>query len=1117
MAPLADFLLDYLPFSLPTHLTSYVPGQTPLSTTPAVVAALTTYLAVIFGLKALMKNQPAFKLTTLFQIHNVILSSGSLLLLVLMLEEILPIVWHNGPFAGICAESSWTPRMEFYYMINYYFKYLELLDTVFLALKKKPMRMTRSPDPNSWAVIVLNLAVHVVMYYYYYATAGGAKIWVSHILGNLLLAPTETHQWKKYLTSMQITQFVIDLALVYFGTYSHMSAKYFPSTLPFVGDCAGSEEAAIFGCALLTSYLGLFINFYFQTYKRPTSSAKPNGVANGKANGLGACALFPPTSLLDQPTSLLSMSERWESSPPAGEFYVSVEVYISNAAATVLSAVPKPITRKRPVGHESSSSAQVDQPRVKEKSSWLALSKGLPETPWRPATCKLSGEGERCLLNIYLDRNRLYQTVYIHLLNHTDIRQADLSLFEKKDCLSIYSVGGERWTSNHASEPIYLHFFGTEGCHTWLALLRSYAVPEIYGRRSFPADGGSYRMWRQLELTIVQGRGLGTVKPLGNGASGDSGEADVDFAVSCLVHLNGILCGRTSEKKAIGSPDWLESFTFADLPPFGSLVLLIRSDKKMLGSSTLGSVTIPLGHFRRGELVEGWFPILYSGFTVSDVQIGELRLKLLVNEEIILPKSAYSSLLQALKSRNFLDWIGDFETKLKTKNLLQQLTSLAIDQEVLFGHVQEFAAREVNAASPAQNTLFRGNTTLSRVMELCMNWYGKAFLEASVGGVIRKLCKEKVAIEVDPARRGKGSKDIERNFELLTTWCQEFLDQIYAVRAECPQELRRLFETLRILVEKRFKSELSKDSHRNMQYRSVTAFCFLRFIVPAILNPHLFGFHLGIPPPQVHRSLTLIAKVLQSLANLNLPASTSLKEEYMRGMSGFIAESTPAMIDYILVVSTTSKDVPNHQAHSTNRRDWSDIDAHLHHRSSKMRALDREAVPRLTDLLDIPRHLATIASAVIRSSTEVHAQPKSNESSNGLNEIRSQCFDVEEQALLRVSKLKARISSGRHSTPPISSSDNVRLRRWTPRPSTAPGPFNSISNPEFNSDGKSQKTFTGPGAQTDSVNSDFARANSRSISADSNSSYELPTHSIDVDATNKRVRELFNLKSILRR
>ena len=30
--------------------------------------------------------------------------------------------------------------MEFYYIINYYFKYLELFDTIFLVLKKKPLR-----------------------------------------------------------------------------------------------------------------------------------------------------------------------------------------------------------------------------------------------------------------------------------------------------------------------------------------------------------------------------------------------------------------------------------------------------------------------------------------------------------------------------------------------------------------------------------------------------------------------------------------------------------------------------------------------------------------------------------------------------------------------------------------------------------------------------------------------------------------------------------------------------------------------------------------------------------------------------------------------------------------
>jgi len=185
----------------------------------------------------------------------------------------------------MCDVGMWNSNLEFYYMINYYFKYLELIDTVFLALKKKPLAFLHvfhhsatallcfaelnGHTSMQWIPISLNLAVHVVMYYYYYATAGGARIW-----------------WKKYLTSMQIGQFVIDLFAVYFGTYSYYAANYFHN-LPNLGSCAGTEFAAVFGCGLLTSYLLLFINFYIQTYKAPVKGKKP--VANGKAvaNGNG--------------------------------------------------------------------------------------------------------------------------------------------------------------------------------------------------------------------------------------------------------------------------------------------------------------------------------------------------------------------------------------------------------------------------------------------------------------------------------------------------------------------------------------------------------------------------------------------------------------------------------------------------------------------------------------------------------------------------------------------------------------------------------------------------------------------------------------------------------------
>jgi len=114
MANLADLILAAVPYRLPLHLQTYVPGVTPLSTDETVVAALVGYLVVIFGIQALMKNQSAYKLTTLFQVHNIFLTIGSGLLLVLMLEEILPVVWYKGFHAAICHESSWSPVRLFH-------------------------------------------------------------------------------------------------------------------------------------------------------------------------------------------------------------------------------------------------------------------------------------------------------------------------------------------------------------------------------------------------------------------------------------------------------------------------------------------------------------------------------------------------------------------------------------------------------------------------------------------------------------------------------------------------------------------------------------------------------------------------------------------------------------------------------------------------------------------------------------------------------------------------------------------------------------------------------------------------------------------------------------------
>ncbi|CAH7673324.1 hypothetical protein BY996DRAFT_4550610, partial [Phakopsora pachyrhizi] len=53
----------------------------------------------------------------------------------------------------------------------------------------------------SWVPIFANLTIHVIMYYYYFTTAA---------------FPSYKPWYKKVLTSLQISQFVIDIFIVYF-------------------------------------------------------------------------------------------------------------------------------------------------------------------------------------------------------------------------------------------------------------------------------------------------------------------------------------------------------------------------------------------------------------------------------------------------------------------------------------------------------------------------------------------------------------------------------------------------------------------------------------------------------------------------------------------------------------------------------------------------------------------------------------------------------------------------------------------------------------------------------------------------------------------------------------
>jgi hypothetical protein len=141
-------------------------------------------------------------------------------------------------------------------------------------------------------------------------------------------------------------------------------------------------------------------------------------------------------------------------------------------------------------------------------------------------------------------------------------------------------------------------------------------------------------MWRQVELTIIQGRNLGLTRHTYGTNNGDANQDNdgPDVDLSCEIHLNDILCSRTTVKRGLGSVDWHESFTYPGLPPFENIDIVVWKEKKLYKPVVVGTTRVPLVNFRRGDTLEGWFPVVQTGAIGSEVQHGDLRLKIRVDE-----------------------------------------------------------------------------------------------------------------------------------------------------------------------------------------------------------------------------------------------------------------------------------------------------------------------------------------------------------------------------------------------------------------------------------------------------------------------------------------------------
>ncbi|GAA5828917.1 hypothetical protein JCM11251_005917 [Rhodosporidiobolus azoricus] len=475
------------------------------------------------------------------------------------------------------------------------------------------------------------------------------------------------------------------------------------------------------------------------------------------------------------------------------------------------------------------------------------------------------------------------------------------------------------------------------------------------------SDSVSVDVPSPAKLTMPRLHSRASQDTKGGGGGGEESGAEA----FCEVEMGGDIVARTSIKKGRG-PFWNETFTFSDLPPFVApmTIRVLQSSKSSSRPHLLGTTTVRIPDLPRHELVEDWWGVKPPVAARATDVVGELSLSLRIGEEVVLPSRDYQAISRLLSEDSDAELASDiaheFPSDLEevTKILLRvyQADAQLVPRLLRLADLEvEYNSRNNRSAA----ILFRGNTILTKSVELYLRLIGAEYLDASIGEPIRRICAERVEIEIDPMKMKPGykEKELQANIHLLQEWALTVWNSIYDAREKCPHDLRQIFGHIqRIVVEKYGLGEEQK----NTRWTCVSAFIFLRFFVPAVLNPKLFFIVSAAPDPRSQRTLTLVAKTLQGLANFS---SFGQKEPFMLPMNPFVQENTAAFVDFIEHISTAAPATGY-------RQEWTSPSAAAYFAPYRLRnslaPLEKEGVPLLPHLIDLPRELGLLASYLSR-------------------------------------------------------------------------------------------------------------------------------------------------------